>query len=79
MKKNLIREKSFQFAIKIVKLYRILSHEKKEFVLSKQILKAGTSIGANVRESINAESKADLYVNYQLHKRNVMKQYIGWN
>ncbi|MCC9018135.1 four helix bundle protein [Flavobacterium lipolyticum] len=57
-KKNVIKDKSFAFAIEIVNLYKTLS-EKKEFVLSKQMLRAGTSIGANVRESEHAQSKAD--------------------
>ena len=57
-KKNIIKEKSFAFAIDIVNLYKALS-EKKEFVLSRQVLRSGTSIGANVRESEHAQSKAD--------------------
>jgi four helix bundle protein len=50
VKENVIKEKSFLFAIEIVSLYKILV-ERKEFVLSKQLLRSGTSIGANVRES----------------------------
>lgn len=57
-KRNVVKEKSFLFAIEIVGLYKILT-EKKEFVLSKQILRSGTSIGANIRESEHAQSKAD--------------------
>lgn len=57
-KKNIIKEKSFAFAIDIVNLYKVLS-EKKEFVLSRQVLRSGTSIGAYVRESEHAQSKAD--------------------
>jgi four helix bundle protein len=57
-KKNIIVEKSFQFALKIV-LYCELLEDKKKFVLSRQLLRSGTSIGANVREAQNAESKAD--------------------
>ncbi|MCI9845195.1 four helix bundle protein [Flavobacterium pectinovorum] len=57
-KKNIIKEKSFAFAIDIVNLYKVLS-EKKEFILSRQVLRSGTSIGANVRESEHAQSKAD--------------------
>lgn len=59
MNENTVKTKSFKFAIRIVHLYKYLCDEKKEFVLSKQILRSGTSIGANVRESQNAESKAD--------------------
>ena len=57
-KKNVIKEKSFAFAIEIVSIYKILA-ERKEFVLSKQLLRSGTSIGANIRESEHAQSKAD--------------------
>jgi len=57
-KPNIIRDKSFAFALRIVKLYKFLV-EKKEFVLSKQLLKSGTAIGALVREAEHVESKAD--------------------
>jgi four helix bundle protein len=52
-------EKSFEFAIRIVKVYQFLVNEKKEFVLSKQLLKSGTSIGANSEEAAGGQSKAD--------------------
>jgi four helix bundle protein len=58
VKENVVQEKSFAFAVRIVKLYRYLG-EKKEFVLAKQLLRSGTAIGALVRESEHAESKAD--------------------
>ena len=56
---NIIDQKSKAFAVRIVKFTRYLQEEKKEFVLSKQILRSGTSIGANTRERKNAQSKAD--------------------
>lgn len=56
---NVIRDKSFAFAVRIVKLCRLLSEERREFVLSKQLLRSGTAIGALVREAEHAESKAD--------------------
>ncbi|MBW6410256.1 four helix bundle protein [Clostridium weizhouense] len=59
MKENIIVDKCFSFALKIIEIYRYLVNNKKEFVLSKQLLRSGTSIGANVKESINAISKAD--------------------
>lgn len=59
MRKNVVRKKSFDFAIRIVNLYKFLIKEKKEFVLSKQLLKSGTSVGAMIREAEHAESKAD--------------------
>jgi len=58
-KKNVVQDKSFGFALDIIKLYKKLVSDKKEFVLSKQILRSGTSIGANIREAQNAESKID--------------------
>jgi len=57
-KKNVVREKSFEFAVRIVKLYKFLV-EKKEFVLAKQILRSGTSVGANVEEADSAISRKD--------------------
>jgi four helix bundle protein len=57
-KPNVIRDKSFDFALRIVKLYKLLI-QKNEFVLSKQLLRSGTAIGALVREAEHAESKAD--------------------
>lgn len=56
---NVIENKSFQFAIRIVRLYKFLCKEKKEYILSKQLLRAGTSIGANVTKSQQAQSKPD--------------------
>ena len=56
---NIIEKKSFEFAIKTVNIYKTLFYEEKEYVLSRQVLKAGTSIGANVAEAQNAQSKAD--------------------
>ena len=58
---NPIEDKSFAFAVRIVQLYKHLSSRKHEFVLSKQILRSGTSIGANVSEAQRAQSKADFY------------------
>ena len=59
MKENVIKQKSFDFAIRIVKLYQYLQNEKKEYVLSKQLLRSGTSVGAMVREAEHSESKLD--------------------
>ena len=57
--KNHIQEKSFAFAVRIVKLCKLLRIERKEFTLSNQLLRAGTSIGANVTEAQQAQSRAD--------------------
>ena len=59
MKDNVVADKSKAFAIRIVNLYKYLAKEKQEFILSKQLLRSGTSIGANVREAGQAQSKND--------------------
>ena len=59
MGKNIIETKCFNFAVRIVKLSKYLNEHKKEFILSKQLLRSGTSIGANIAESQQAQSKAD--------------------
>jgi len=69
MSDNIIKTKSFQFAIRIVNLYKQLISEKNEYVLSKQILRSGTSVGANVREGVNAQSKADF-----IHKLSIAQK-----
>ncbi|ART78832.1 four helix bundle protein [Oceanisphaera avium] len=56
---NNVQSKSFKFAVRIVKLYQHLSKEQREYVLSKQLLRSGTSIGANVNEAQAGQSKAD--------------------
>ena len=58
-KDNSIAEKSMAFAVRIVRLFRYLTEKKREHVMSKQVLRSGTSIGANVREANSAQSKAD--------------------
>ncbi len=57
--KSALKEKSFAFAVRIVKLYKYLIEEKKEYVLSKQVLRSGTNPEAIVREAFNAESNID--------------------
>ena len=59
MKENVVQSKSYAFAVRVVRLSQYLSERKHEFVLSKQVLRAGTSIGANVEEAIGAQSRAD--------------------
>ncbi|MBR4505781.1 MAG: four helix bundle protein [Bacteroidales bacterium] len=66
MCENNLHNKSLHFAVRVVKFYQYLCEEKKEFVMSKQILRSGTSIGANVRESKNAQSPNDF-----VHKLNI--------
>ena len=63
---NLIVEKSKAFAIRIIRMYQHISAEKKELVLTKQVLRSGTSIGANIREATSAHSKADFIAKMQI-------------
>lgn len=58
-KSNPLKNKSFHFAIVIINLYKNLTEEKREYVLIKQLLRSGTSIGANIREAQNAQSDSD--------------------
>lgn len=59
MSKSILKDKSFDFALRVIKLYKYLCEEKKEFIMSKQFLRSGTSVGANIREAQNAESMLD--------------------
>ena len=59
MKENIIVSKSEDFAVRLVNLFRILQSERKEFIISKQLLRCGTSIGANIAESHEAQSDSD--------------------
>ena len=72
MRANNIKNKSFKFAIRTVKLYQYLTSQKKEYVLSKQLLRSGTSIGANVREAEHSESKKDF-----IHKMAIAQKEIN--
>lgn len=59
MEDNIVLEKSFRFSVRIVKLYKYMTESKKEYILSKQLLRCGTSIGANATEAQKGQSKAD--------------------
>lgn len=61
MAESIVANKSKAFALRIIKLYQFLVEEKKEYVLSKQLLRSGTSVGANAREATRGQSKADFY------------------
>lgn len=65
-KENIVKDKSLSFAIRIVNLYKYLVADKRETVMSKQLLRCGTSIGANIREAEQAQSRADF-----LSKQNI--------
>lgn len=72
MTENVIKNKSFAFAIRVVKLYQFLCETKKEFILSKQLLRSGTAVGALVREAEHAESKSDFK-----HKMSIAQKEIN--
>lgn len=59
VKENIIRDKTFDFSLKIIEMYKYLTQEKKEYILSKQVLRSATSIGANVEEAIAGQSRKD--------------------
>lgn len=65
-KRNIVKEKSFDFALQVINVYKLLVKEKKEYVMSKQLLRSGTAVGALIREAEHAESKADF-----LHKMSI--------
>ena len=77
IKENVIKEKFFAFAVHIVKLYNCLKEQHQEYVISKQLLRSGTAIGALVREAQNAESKADFVHKLGLAQRNATKPGTG--
>ncbi len=64
---NMLHDKSLLFAVRTVNFYRFLSEQKKEFVISKQLLRSGTSIGANIRESKTPKAVPIIFTNFQLH------------
>jgi four helix bundle protein len=76
-KYNILQEKSFKFAVRVVNFYKYLCEEKKEYVLSKQILRSGTSVGANIEESIGGQSEKDF-----VHKLSIsykeLRETIYW-
>lgn len=72
MKENIVKTKSLDFAIRIVRLNQLLNSEKKEFVMSKQVLRSGTSVDAMVREAEHAESKPDF-----IHKMAIAQKEIN--
>lgn len=69
MKESVLREKSYQFALRVIKLYKFIVAEKKEYVLSKQILRSGTSIGANIEEANQGQPKSDF-----IHKLSIAQK-----
>lgn len=76
-KDNAVRDKSFSFAVRIVKLYQYLVEQKKEYVLSKQLLRSGTSVGAMIREAEHAESKNDFSHKFAIAQKEINES-IYW-
>ena len=75
-RENILRNKSYKFALRIVQLYKYLAGKKKGFVLSKQILRSGTSIGANITEGNQAQSKPDFIHKLSIaHKESFETEY----
>lgn len=72
MKQSILKDKSKAFALRIVKFYNILCNDRKEFVMSKQLLRCGTSIGANVAEAFYAENEPDF-----IHKLSIAPKECG--
>lgn len=68
MKENPLKSKSFQYALEIINIYKVLT-ERKEFIMSRQLLKSGTSVGANIREANNAQSPPDF-----IHKLSISQK-----
>lgn len=76
MKENVIQNKSYAFSLKIVKLYKQLVDEKREYVLSKQLLRSGTSIGANIEEAIGGQSEKDFYAKLTISYKEARNQIL---
>jgi four helix bundle protein len=72
MRENILKDKSFSFAIRVVRVYQYLVARKQEYVLSKQLLRSGTSVGAMVREAEHAQTKADF-----IHKLSIAQKEIN--
>jgi four helix bundle protein len=80
MKENVVKSKSFAFAVRIVRLYQFLVEKEKEFVMSKQLLRSGTSVGAMVREGLNTPKQSRiLHIRWLLHRKKSTKHFTGWN
>ena len=72
MRENIVKSKSFAFAVRVVRLSRFLVEQKREYVLSKQVLRSGTSVGAMIREAEHAETKRDF-----IHKMAIAQKEIN--
>ncbi len=76
-RENVVKDKSYKFSIRIVKFYKHFSSQKNEYIISKQILRSGTSIGAMIEEANQAESKADFIHKLSIANKEQMRRIIG--
>ena len=72
MKQSILKDKSKLFALRVIRLYKFLCEEKKEYVLSKQLLRSGTSIGANIAEAFYGQSEADFVAKIVAHSAEIL-------
>ena len=79
MRESVIKIKSYQFSLRIIKLYKHLTEDKKEYILSKQILRWGTSIGANVEEASGAQSKRDFIAKFHISLKEAKETHSGYD
>ena len=79
MRESVIKVTSYQFSLRIIKLYKHLTEDKKEYILSKQILRSGTSIGANVEEASGAQSKRDFIAKFHISLKEAKETHIGYD
>ncbi|MEQ3499059.1 four helix bundle protein [Tenacibaculum sp. SSH1-16] len=77
MKESIVQGKSFQFSLKIISLYKKLQQEK-EFIISKQLLRSGTSIGANIEEALAGQSKRDFISKMSISSKEARETNIGY-
>lgn len=76
-KDNIVQQKSFDFALKIIETYKNLKEQKCEFVMSKQLLRSGTSVGANIEEAIGAQTDKDFFTKITISYKE-MRETIYW-
>ena len=77
MRENIIINKSFEFSVQIIRTYQTLQADKKEFILSRQLVRCGTSIGANIEEAVGGISNKDFTAKMSMHIKKQGKQNTG--
>ena len=79
MKQSILKNKTKDFALRTIRLYQYLCKEKQEYILSKQMLRSGTSIGANVAEAFYGQSEADFIFKLSIAQKEASETCIGWS